>query len=182
MLEVAEVVSVSARKGHGLGKTIAGAIELVAGQGVLGDAHCGVTVKHQSRVAKDPSQPNLRQVHLIHAELLDELAARGFDVKPGELGENILTRRIDLLRLSEGSALHISSGARLQVTGLRNPCVQINGHSLRLMEALLDRAKDGTLIRKGGIMAIVLTSGIVKAGDRVTCVTFDGPHLPLQPV
>ena len=94
---MAEVVSVSARDGHGLGKDVCGFIRLVAGEGVAGDAHSGVTVKHRSRVAKDPTQPNLRQVHLIHAELLDEVAGKGFTVKPGELGENILTQGIDFL-------------------------------------------------------------------------------------
>ena len=179
---MAEVVSVSARNGHGLGKIVCEQINLIAGQGVEGDAHSGVTVKHRSRVAKDPSQPNLRQVHLLHAELLEELAGRGFDVKPGELGENILTRGLDLLGLPEGSEVHFPSGACVKVTGLRNPCGQINGHSPGLMDALLDRAADGALIRKGGIMGIVLKSGAVKAGDRVTYVTFEGQHGPLRPV
>ena len=179
---MAEVVSVSARNGHGLGKNVVPEILLIEGQGVAGDAHSGVTVKHRSRVAKDPSQPNLRQVHLIHAELLDELAERGFDVKPGELGENVLTCGIDLLGLPEGSEVHFPSGACVRITGLRNPCGQINGHSAGLMDALLSRAADGSLIRKGGVMGIVLRSGVVKASDRVTYVTFEGQHGPLRPV
>jgi hypothetical protein len=182
MLEVAEVVSVSARDGHGLGKRIASEIDLIAGQGVLGDAHCGMTVKHRSRVAKDPSQLNLRQVHLIHSELLEELAVQGFDVMPGQLGENILTKGIDLLGVSEGSELHFPSGACVRITGLRNPCHQINGHSPGLMDALLSRSADGSLIRKGGIMAIVLRSGAVKAGDSVIFVASEDQQRALQPV
>jgi MOSC domain-containing protein YiiM len=181
-LSLPEVKSVSARGGHGLGKHVCAEIEVIAGQGVKGDAHCGVTVKHRSRVAKDPSQPNLRQVHLIHAELLDELATRGFSVGPGELGENVLTRGVDLLALSAGTKMLFPSGAVLQITGLRNPCVQINGHSPGLMNALLDRADDGSLIRKGGVMAIVLSAGHICAGDSVTFLSSDGPHQSLEPV
>ncbi len=162
------VVSVSARDGHGLGKDVQTSIALVAGEGVAGDAHLGETVKHRSRVAKDPTQPNLRQVHLIHAELLDEVAAKGFTVNPGELGENILTRHIDLLGLNEGAVLRFPSGAALMITGLRNPCHQLNGHSLGLMNALLDHCKDGNLIRKGGVMGIVMEGGEVFAGDIIT--------------
>lgn len=182
MRGVAEVASVSARNGHGLGKIVVPEITLVAGQGVSGDAHCGKSVKHRSRVAQDPSQPNLRQVHLIHAELLEALVERGFDVKPGELGENILTRGLDLLGLSEGSELHFPSGASVLITGLRNPCVQINGHRPGLMDALLDRTADGSLIRKGGIMGVVIKSGTVKSGDHLSCTIPEAPHRPLQPV
>jgi MOSC domain-containing protein YiiM len=181
-LSLPEIVSVAARGGHGLGKNPCAHITLIQGEGVLGDAHCGVTVKHRSRVAKDPSQPNLRQVHLIHAELLDELAARGFSVGPGELGENVLTRGVDLLALSAGTKMLFPSGAVLQITGLRNPCAQINGHSPGLMNALLDWADDGSLIRKGGVMAIVLSAGHICAGDSVTFLSSEGPHQSLEPV
>ena len=177
----AEVVSVSARRGHGLGKTVLLYITLREGQGVAGDAHCGETVRHRSRVAKDPSAPNLRQVHLIHAELLDELSTKGFAVAPGALGENILTRGIDLLALPEGCELSFPSGARIRLTGLRNPCNQINGHTPGLMNALLDRAEDGSLIRKGGVMGIVLTGGDVQAGDPVELVLPECAR-PLGPV
>jgi MOSC domain-containing protein YiiM len=181
-LPLPEIVSVAARGGHGLGKSPCAQITLIQGEGVLGDAHCGVTVKHRSRVAKDPSQPNLRQVHLIHAELLDELATRGFSVGPGELGENVLTRGVDLLALSAGTKMLFPSGAVLQITGLRNPCAQINGHSPGLMSALLAWADDGFLIRKGGVMAIVLSAGHICAGDSVTFLSSDGPHQSLGPV
>ncbi len=165
---MADVISVSARDGHGLGKALRPAITLIAGQGVEGDAHCGVTVKHRSRVAKDPTQPNLRQVHLIHAELIDEVALKGFTVAPGELGENILTRGLDLLALGRGTILRFPSGAAIEITGLRNPCHQINGHTPGLMSALLDHAADGSLIRKGGVMAVVLVGGDVSAGDQIS--------------
>ncbi len=178
---VPEVVSVSARRGHGLGKTVSLFITLVAGQGVAGDAHCGATVKHRSRVAKDPAAANLRQVHLIHAELLDDLAGKGFSVLPGELGENILTRGLDLMALPEGTELAFPSRARIRLTGLRNPCSQINGHTPGLMSALLDRANDGSLIRNGGVMGIVLTGGDVQAGDAVD-VMLPEHGRPLKPV
>jgi MOSC domain-containing protein YiiM len=179
---MAEVVAVAARKGHGLGKTVSLFIDLIAGEGVAGDAHCGTTVKHRSRVAKDPSQPNLRQVHLIHAELFDEVAAKGFTVSAGELGENILTRGIDLLGVSTGTILRFPSGAAIQITGLRNPCNQMNGHSPGLMNALLDHAEDGSLIRKGGVMGIVLKGGAVKAGDLFVLEITPNCNQPLLPV
>jgi hypothetical protein len=175
------VVSVAKRDGHGLGKICCESIELVAGEGVIGDAHRGVTVKHRSRVAKDPMQRNLRQVHLVHAELLAEVADKGFAVHPGELGENILTEGIDLLGLPVGARLGFPSGAEIEVTGLRNPCVQLEGHSKGLMAALLDRAADGSLIRKGGVMAIVVTGGRVGQGDPLT-VSCPDIARPLQPV
>jgi MOSC domain-containing protein YiiM len=168
---MAEIVAVAARKGHGLGKTVSLFIELVAGQGVAGDAHCGETVKHRSRVARDPTQPNLRQVHLIHSELLDDIAGKGFRVAPGELGENILTRGIDLLGLPTGSVLRFPSGAALEITGLRNPCNQINGHTPGLMDALIERDQGGALVRKGGIMAIVRHGGAVRAGETISVET-----------
>jgi MOSC domain-containing protein YiiM len=177
-----QIVSVSARNGHGLGKTVCDAITLIAGEGVEGDAHRGFTVKHRSRVAKDPTQPNVRQVHLIQVELLDEVAAKGFTVKPGEMGENILTRGIDLLGLATGARLYIGADSVVEITGLRNPCKQLNGHSEGLMAALLERAGDGALIRKGGVMGIVLAGGEVRAGDGVKIVRPDGPFCPLEPV
>jgi MOSC domain-containing protein YiiM len=179
---VAEILSVSMRSGHGLGKIVRDSIFLIAGEGVEGDAHRGVTVKHRSRVAKDPSQPNWRQVHLIHAELLDEVAAKGFAVAPGDLGENILTRGVDLLALATGTRFGFPSGAEIEITGLRNPCKQINGHSPGLMNALIDKAEDGTLIRKGGVMGIVLKGGEVRAGDAVSLTQPAGQAVPLSPV
>ena len=176
------VISVSARGGHGLGKVVLPSITLVAGEGVEGDAHRGVTVKHRSRVAKDPTQPNLRQVHLIHAELLDAVGTKGFAVAPGELGENILTHGIDLLGLATGTVLRFPSGATVEITGLRNPCAQLNGHTPGLMDALIDRAADGSLIRKGGVMGVVLVGGVVRAGDTIVEEAPSAPHEELRPV
>jgi MOSC domain-containing protein YiiM len=177
-----QVVSVSARDGHGLGKTVRKRITLIAGEGVEGDAHRGVTIKHRSRVAKDPSQPNLRQVHLVHAELFDAVAASGFVVGPGDIGENILTRGIDLLGLPTGALLQIGAEAVVEITGLRNPCHQLNGHSDGLMNALLDRDHAGNLIRKGGVMGIVVSGGVVCTGDAVVVDMPDGAFVPLMPV
>lgn len=178
----AQVVSVSAARGHGFSKKPQVWIRLIAGLGVEGDAHAGTTVKHRSRVARDPSQPNLRQVHLIHAELFDELATRGFPLAPGDIGENILTRGIDLLGLPTGTRLAIGDNAVIQVTGLRNPCVQLDRFQPGLMAATLDRGADGALIRKAGVMAIVLTGGDVRPGDRIVTTLPAQPHTPLLPV
>ena len=166
--DAADVVSVSARLGHHFSKDPLPAITLLAGLGVDHDAHAGVTVKHRSRVAVDPSQPNLRQVHLIQAELLDALAAKGFTVKPGDLGENILTRGIDLLALPVGARLRLGDEAIVEVTGLRNPCGQIEAFQPGLLAEVIAKSADRRLIRKAGIMGIVLAGGRVGVGDRMT--------------
>jgi MOSC domain-containing protein YiiM len=142
----------------------------------------GETVKHRSRVAKDPSQPNLRQVHLMHEELFDELQDRSFIVRPGDMGENITTRGIDLLGLPAGTRLHLGANAVVEVTGLRNPCVQIDQFQKGLMAATLDKDTDGNLIRKAGVMSVVLVDGDVRPGDAVRIELPDAPHQPLKPV
>lgn len=157
-------------------------IELLAGLGVAGDAHMGTTVKHRSRVAQDPTQPNLRQVHLIHAELHDELNAAGFNVASGQLGENITTRGLDVLALPVGTRLHIGAAAVIEVTGLRNPCTQLDTFRSGLMAATLDRDADGNLIRKAGVMAIVLTGGIVRPNDPIRVELPSLPHRRLEKV
>jgi MOSC domain-containing protein YiiM len=176
------VTAVSLSKGHHFSKPNALEIRLLSGLGVAGDAHLGVTVKHRSRVAKDPTQPNLRQVHLLHEELFDELQDRNFVVKPGEMGENVTTRGVDLLGLPTGTRLHLGQHAVVEVTGLRNPCVQIDRFQQGLMAATLDKDADGNLIRKAGVMSVVLADGDVRAGDAIRIVLPDGPHRPLQPV
>jgi MOSC domain-containing protein YiiM len=165
-----------------MGKPVRESIRLVPGQGVEEDAHRGETVKHRSRVARDPRQPNLRQVHLIHGELHDELAALGFDVAPGEMGENVTTRGIDLLGLAAGARLHLGDTAVVEVTGLRNPCGQLNGVRPGLMAATREERDDGRIVRKAGVMAIVIAGGDVRPGDRVTVEVPAGPHRPLEPV
>jgi MOSC domain-containing protein YiiM len=180
---MAGVVIAVARDGtHRFSKPAVDAIVLLAGLGVEGDAHMGVTVKHRSRVRRDPTQPNLRQVHLIHAELHDELAGRGFDLAPGQMGENITTRGVDLLGLPTGARLRLGLEAVIEITGLRNPCVQLNGLYPGLMDAVLDRDPEGGLIRKGGIMAVVLAGGVVRAGDAILTELPAGPHQALQAV
>jgi MOSC domain-containing protein YiiM len=176
------IVAVSLRHGHHFSKTPSLCIRLLTGLGVAGDAHMGATVKHRSRVRKDPTQPNLRQVHLIHAELFDELRSKGFSVQPGDLGENVTTSGIDLLALPAGTRLHLGATAVVEVTGLRNPCIQIDGFQKGLMAATLDRDADGNLIRKAGIMSIVLADGDVRPGDAVRVELPAGPRTPLQPV
>jgi MOSC domain-containing protein YiiM len=176
------VTAVSLRRGHHFSKTNAMSIRLLKGLGVDGDAHMGGTVKHRSRVARDPTQPNLRQVHLIHEELFDELAPKSFVVRPGEMGENVTTRGIDLLGLPTGARLHLGDSAVVQVTGLRNPCIQIDRFQKGLMAATLDKDADGNLIRKAGVMSIVLAEGDVRPGDPIRVELPDGPHKPLLPV
>ncbi|PZE72420.1 MOSC domain-containing protein [Curtobacterium sp. MCLR17_059] len=176
------VVAVSQDGEHRFSKPLVDAVTLVAGWGIEGDAHAGTTVQHRSRVARDPSQPNLRQVHLLHAELFDEVAEAGFSVEPGQMGENVTTSGIDLLGLPEGAVLHLGDDASVQVTGLRNPCQQINGFEPGLLRAVLGRAEDGTVERKGGVMSVVLTGGTVRPGDRIRVELPDGERRPLQPV
>ena len=176
------VTSVSARKGHRLSKDPQLSIRLIAGQGVEGDAHCGEKVKHRSRVRANPDQPNLRQVHLIHSALIEELATKGFEIAPGELGENILTMGIDLLGLSTGAILAIGTSARIQITGLRNPCIQLNQHRSGLMEAVLTTDADDNLIRKCGVMGIVLKGGEVVQGDPIRITAIGAKTRPLVPV
>jgi MOSC domain-containing protein YiiM len=176
------VVAVSLRAGHHFSKTPSLGIRLLTGLGVTGDAHMGATVKHRSRVRKDPTQPNLRQVHLIHAELFDELRTKGFAVKPGELGENVTTSGIDLLALPAGTRLHLGESAVVEITGLRNPCTQIDDFQQGLMAATLDRDAAGNLVRKAGIMSVVIRDGDVRPGDAIGVELPSAPHRRLQPV
>ena len=176
------VKAVSLSPTHTFSKPNQFSIELVAGLGVLGDAHMGETVKHRSRVAQDPTQPNLRQVHLIHAELHEELRGAGFDVLPGQIGENLTTHGVDLLGLPRGTRLHVGAAAVIEVTGLRNPCPQLDRFQTGLKAALLGEDEDGKVIRKAGIMGIVLASGQVLPGDTIRVELPPEPHLPLDRV
>ncbi|MBL8363407.1 MAG: MOSC domain-containing protein [Rubrivivax sp.] len=178
----ARVVAVHLQAEHRFSKDTMPAIDLVAGRGVRGDAHCGVTVQHRSRVARDPTQPNLRQVHLMHAELFAELAAAGLHVEPGQLGENITTEGLALLDLGAGTVLRVGPRALVQVTGLRNPCAQIEAFKPGLLAAVLDKSPGGVLVRKAGIMGIVLESGPVSTGDAIAVQSVPARHAPLQPV
>lgn len=157
-------------------------ITLLTGLGVEGDAHCGETVQHRSRVARDPTQPNLRQVHLLQAELFVSLVAQGHAVAPGDMGENVTTQGIDLLALPTGTELHLGPEAVVRVTGLRNPCVQIEHFQPGLMAAVLDRTSEGELIRKAGVMGVVLRGGVVSSQDRIEVRLPAGPHTLLKPV
>jgi MOSC domain-containing protein YiiM len=178
----ATVLAVSQSATHSMSKKPALSIRLLAGLGVEGDAHAGKTVKHRSRVARDPTQPNLRQVHLIHAELHDELREAGYVLAPGQMGENITTRGIDLLTLPTGTRLRLGAQAIIEVTGLRNPCNQLNGIQPGLMNAVLDRDADGNLIRKAGVMGIVLVGGDVRPGDGIGIDAPEGVTKALAPV
>ncbi len=176
------VTAVSRSPRHTMVKANQDSIRLVAGLGVEGDAHQGATVKHRSRVARDPTQPNLRQVHLIHAELHDELRRAGFAVTSGLMGENVTTRGVDLLGLAAGTRLHLGRQAIVEVTGLRNPCAQLDKIEKGLMAATLDRDAEGNLVRKAGIMAIVLAAGELRPGDPVRVEPPPPPHRPLAVV
>lgn len=176
------VIAVASSATHTMSKPVRERIRLREGLGVEGDAHQGVTVKHRSRVARDPTQPNLRQVHLIHAELFDELSAKGFEVAPGVMGENVTTRGVDLLALPRGARLRIGGDAVVEITGLRNPCTQLDGIQPGLMEAVLERDPARGLIRKAGVMSVVVAGGEVAAGDAITIVLPPSAHEPLKPV
>lgn len=176
------VVAVSLSALHEFSKPVQQSIRLLVGLGVEGDAHLGVTVQHRSRVAKDPTRPNLRQVHLVHAELHDQLRAGGFQLAPGAIGENITTRGIDLLALPRGARLHIGDAAVVGVTGLRDPCRQLNDYQPGLMAAVLGRDAQGNLVRKAGIMGVVLAAGEVQAGDPIRVELLPGEHQRLEPV
>ncbi len=176
------VVAVSKSLTHTMAKYNCDGIMLIKDLGVEGDAHYGKTVKHRSRVAKDPSQPNLRQVHLIHSELHLELQQKGFDIAYGQMGENITTKGIDLLNLPLNTILSIGPEAKVLVTGLRNPCYQLDGIQEGLMKAVLDKDHTGRLIRKAGIMGIVLNGGAVKVNDRIEVMLPAEPHIRLERV
>jgi hypothetical protein len=176
------VVAVNVSAGHRFSKETVRAIELVEGRGVRGDAHFGTTIKHRSRVAKDASQANLRQVHLLHEGLFTELRGRGFHISPGEMGENITTRGVNLLDLSAGTRLLLGGSAVVEITGLRNPCSQIEAFKPGLLAAVLQRRADGALVRKVGVMGIVVSGGEVKAGDSIVVAHQPGVQIALQPV
>jgi MOSC domain-containing protein YiiM len=176
------VLAVSRSDEHGPPKANRDAIRLVEGIGVEGDVHAGATVKHVSRVQRDATQPNLRQVHLIHSELHDELRAAGFAVEPGQMGENVTTRGVDLLALPTGARLRLGRDAVVEVTGLRNPCRQLDGIQPGLMKATLDRDGDGDLVRKAGVMGVVAAGGEVQPGDPIAVELPPAPRRALQPV
>ncbi|WP_332684610.1 MOSC domain-containing protein [Bosea sp. (in: a-proteobacteria)] len=178
----ATIVAVSRDERHRFSKPTLPAIRLLTGLGVEGDAHCGETVKHRSRVAVDPAQPNLRQVHLLQAELFDELRASGFSLNPGEMGENLTTRGIDLLALPAGTRLRLGGEALVEITGLRNPCAQIDAFQPGLLKAVLGRDAQGKLVRKAGIMGIVLQGGEVRPGDAIAVTLPALPHQALERV
>jgi len=178
----ANIIAVSLGHDHHFSKTNALCIRLVEGLGVDGDAHAGVTVKHRSRVRRDPTQPNLRQVHLVHRELFDELRGKGYEIAPGDIGENVTTSGIDLLALPRGTRLRLGASAVVEVTGLRNPCIQLNTFRDGLMDATLDKDAGGNLIRKAGVMSIVIAGGEVRAGDAIGVELPPGPHEALAPV
>ncbi|MGW7196088.1 MOSC domain-containing protein [Streptomyces chryseus] len=176
------VTAVSSNGEYSFTKPNRESVTLLTGLGVEGDVHAGTTVKHRSRVAQDPTRPNLRQVHLIHGELFDELRREGFTVQPGELGENITTRGIDLLGLPEGTLLHLGGEAVVEVTGLRNPCLQIDAFQDGLLKQVVGRDAEGNIVRKAGIMGVVKAGGVVRPGDRLEIVLPAGPHRPLERV
>jgi MOSC domain-containing protein YiiM len=177
-----KVVAVSRSKSHSFSKSTEMSIRLLKGLGVEGDAHMGETVKHRSRVRVDPTQPNLRQVHLVQSELFDELRQKGFSIHPGDIGENIATSGIDLLGLPTGAVLHIGDSAVVEITGLRNPCSQLDGFQNGLTAAVLDRDAAGNLIRKAGIMGVVRAGGDIRPGDPIRVELPAEPHRPLERV
>ena len=177
-----KIISLSKNDQHQFSKQPCASLEFVEAHGIKGDAHCGKTVQHLSHVKKDPTQPNLRQVHIIHRELLDELKKQGFKVEAGSLGENVLTQGIDLLSLPKNTRLQLGNQVILKVTGLRNPCSQLDKYQQGLMKAVLDKDRDGNIIRKSGIMAVVEKGGTVFVNDPIEVRLPDLPHETLDKV
>ncbi|WP_433549211.1 MOSC domain-containing protein [Streptomyces sp. CA-294286] len=178
----ATVIAVSSNDTYTFTKPNRDSITLLAGLGVEGDVHAGVTVKHRSRVAQDPTQPNLRQVHLIHQELFDEVREEGFEVAPGQLGENVTTRGIDLLALPVGTLLRLGADAVVEVTGLRNPCLQIDRFQEGLLKQVVGRDTEGNIVRRTGIMGVVRAGGVIRPGDAIDVELPAAPHRPLEKV
>ena len=181
-MSAAAVLAVCSDKGHNFSKPVKLSITLIEGLGVAGDAHLGKTVQHLYDKRRNPEAPNLRQVHLMHAELFEELSAQGMDVRAGEMGENIVTQGLDLLALPKGTELSFKSGARIGVTGLRNPCAKLNVLYDGLLKAVLYKTDDGHLLSKTGVMGVVLSGGDIAAGDEITISLPHGTHIPLSPV
>jgi MOSC domain-containing protein YiiM len=178
----AHVVAVSASPTHRFSKESREVVRLVEGLGVEGDSHAGTTVQHISRKRWRPQDPNLRQVHLLAGELLDELTRLGYDVPPGSMGENITTSGVDLLGLPVGTVLRLGAEAEVEITGLRNPCVQIDRYSPGLLAEVVGRDEAGEVVRRAGVMGVVRRSGEVRAGDPLHVVLPAEPHVPLAPV
>ena len=176
----ARVVAVSKSGQHRFSKRPCDQITLLAGIGIEGDAHAGVTVQHRSRVARDPTQPNLRQVHLLHTELFDEARTEGYQLAPGELGENVLTQGLDVLALSRDTLLHIGSQAVVRITGLRNPCTQIDRFRKGLLRVAVGLDGNGQVVRKAGVMGVVMTGGIIRPGDKIEVELPARPHHALE--
>lgn len=176
------MVAVAASRRHEFSKQPATSITLVEGIGVVGDCHAGVTVQHLSRVRRDPTRPNLRQVHLIAAELLEQLASAGYDVHAGDLGENVTTSGVDLLALPTGTRLAFDGGAVVEVTGLRNPCLQIDRFRSGLLAEVVGRDADGEIVRRAGVMGVVVVGGPIRTGESLRVALPAGPHEPLRPV
>ena len=177
-----EVLAVALSPSHSFSKAPQPSIHLLAGLGVQGDAHAGVPVQHLYKVRKNPQAPNLTQVHLLQSELFLELAQQGIALSPGEMGENITTVDIDLLALPEATHLHLGERAVVELTGLRTPCTQMDKLRPGLMKACTLRGPRGQVIRKAGIMGIVLADGEVKPGDSLRIVLPPGVPRPLRPV
>lgn len=177
-----KVTAVHVNESHSFSKMLMKEIELVAGLGVAGDAHCGAAVQHLSRIAADPTQPNLRQVHLIHAELFDELAELGHVVAPGDLGENITTSGLQLLDLPAGTVLRLGAEALVAITGLRNPCKQIDKFQPGLLSKVAYKKADGSVVRKTGVMGVVVSGGLVHPGDAIEVALPPGRPIPLDRV
>jgi MOSC domain-containing protein YiiM len=172
------VLAVSVDGKHRFSKMSRLSITLTSGHGIEGDAHSGPFVRHRYLARRDPKAPNLRQVHLIPSELFDALRTSGFDVCPGDLGENIATVGLNLESLPLGTMLHLGASATLELTGLRTPCVLID----RFKSGLKDRLQDGGPRFRAGVMAIVTEGGEVSCGDRIRAVLPAPPHLPLPPL
>jgi hypothetical protein len=167
------VHSVSASPRHGFSKLVRESITLIKGHGVDGDAHAGAFVKHRYLARWRPRMANERQVHLINQALFEELFSEGFNVQPGNLGENVTTRGIDLLRLPLGTMLALGPTAAVELRGLRTPCVLVDRFRKGLLKALVRKGEQPRF--RAGVMGVVREGGILFPGNPVKVTISPAP-------
>jgi len=151
---------------NGFSKSAMDTICLIQGQGVEGDAHSGPFVRHRYLARRQPRLPNLRQVHLIPSELFEALRNAGYDLHPGDLGDNIATAGLDLETLPMGALLDLGSEACIELTGLRTPCVLIDRFRTGLKRQMVCSEPVAPRFRCG-VMSIVRTGGRLAVGDPI---------------
>jgi MOSC domain-containing protein YiiM len=171
------VVAVASKEKHEFSKRTRHAITLVEDHGVEGDVHAGRVIQHRYLAKKMPVMPNNRQVHLIASELFTELGLSGFNVSPGELGENITTAGLDLTNLPLGTRLRLGSSAVVEITGLRTPCSLIDRFQKGLKRAMIMKHEQPRF--RCGVLGVAKATGKIAPGDPIIV---ELPSFSLQPL